>query len=297
MTITLRTNFNLKNRVMAQKLLDGAVRDVHKVLSELTNRMTALECKISDQNELITSQNQTIISLKKTIEGMQQRTQTTSADSKSTTQRPLRQARLNSTGKVAVENKSAAAAASKRTSLVTGPRTPDQSRAESMTSQSAGATTKVTMTTASQDCGVTEQMSTVTTENEWKTASKNKKSKKLSVIVGSGGENSELQSVETLKYLQVWSLKPETTTNNILTHINKIAKSDAYVVNKREIKTNRHASFVIGTPASLYETLISETAWPQGVRLSEWYFHSRPRVERGNIGLDARPVADVTASK
>ncbi|KAJ2940121.1 hypothetical protein O0L34_g14159 [Tuta absoluta] len=103
-----------------------------------------------------------------------------------------------------------------------------------------------------------------------------------SVIVGSGSINDEIQTVEKLKYIQAWSFKPDTTTGNITKFLHTVAPSSEYFVEKRDIQTKKHACFIIGMPESLYATINSPAVWPQGVKISDWFFLTRPRAARGS---------------
>lgn len=124
-------------------------------------------------------------------------------------------------------------------------------------------------------------------------ASKNQQRK---INVGSGEEDNTLKSVEQLKYIQAWSFAPDTTVENVTNFVTKVAPSSQYIVKKRDIKTKRHSSFVIGIPESLYPVLASPNVWPPGVRFTEW-FPMRPRHARGARRHEAtQPSAANTAS-
>ncbi|KAG7299882.1 hypothetical protein JYU34_016902 [Plutella xylostella] len=114
-----------------------------------------------------------------------------------------------------------------------------------------------------------------------------RKKKPQTIIVGSGCEDNELQTVETIKYLQAWSFRPETTEDNVRHFLNKVAKSDDYFIEKRVLKTDRHASFVIGIPESLYTNFKSPTVWPPRVKLTDW-FQRRPRGSQERQRGDSR---------
>lgn len=118
-------------------------------------------------------------------------------------------------------------------------------------------------------------------DNEWKEVSYTKrKPKRPSVVAGTGSIVEGLQTVEKLKFIQAWSFHPDTSEEQVRKHINNIEKSKDYLVEKRQIKTDRHASFIIGMPESLHSRLSSASSWPHGVRFADW-FRFRPRGERG----------------
>lgn len=77
-----------------------------------------------------------------------------------------------------------------------------------------------------------------------------------------------VKSVEKLKYIQAWSFVPETTAESVTNYMKKIASSEKYDVQKRVIKTDTHASFLIGIPESLFETFTTASAWPPRVKFT-----------------------------
>lgn len=117
-------------------------------------------------------------------------------------------------------------------------------------------------------------------DGKWQKPRQKKKKPKPEVMIGMGDKDNNLQSADRFTYIQAWNFQPDTTTDQILSFLNKVHKSNAYSVEKRELKTNRHAAFVIGFPESASERLKSPTSWPHGIRFSDW-FRVRPRAERG----------------
>ncbi|KAJ2937981.1 hypothetical protein O0L34_g4912 [Tuta absoluta] len=136
----------------------------------------------------------------------------------------------------------------------------------------------------------------LTSENDWQEVQRNKRKSKK-VLVGTSNDTGELQSVEKLKFIQAWSFKPETTEDQLRNYLNNIEKCDDYVVEKRNIRTDRHAAFTIGMPESLYTRLISPTSWPQGVRVSDWIrFRGPPRGQRGSSTSQQPAAVDGTGA-
>ncbi|KOB69448.1 putative tick transposon, partial [Operophtera brumata] len=78
---------------------------------------------------------------------------------------------------------------------------------------------------------------------DWRFVSTRNQRKQRKIIEGAGADNSDLKTVEKLQFIQAWSFRPETTAENISKHLNKIHTSNDYTVQKREIKTTRHAAF------------------------------------------------------
>lgn len=124
--------------------------------------------------------------------------------------------------------------------------------------------------------------STKTSGSEWQEVRRAKRKSRSPIVVeGTGTDIDSFQTVAKLKFIQAWYFKPDTSEQQIRNYLNKIVKSEEYIVEKRVIKTDRHAAFVIGMPENLYPQLALPTSWPQGVRFADW-FRVRPRAERGS---------------
>lgn len=295
---------------MAQKALEGVVRELHKVVSELATKISALESKIDEQSTIIVKQEESLKLLTLAIEGTPKSAPPKLLDANdgqenpaipATTQRPMRQARANSSAKAKIGY----AAAAKK-SAATKPRTDGDVgdvgvtnnllKTSTVTATIANPTLPTKATLSSVDCQATNSAGTrtvdtgdnrrgnIASDEEWQPARKARNFKRR-VVTGSGQEDDELKTVEKLKYLQAWSFKPETTEQNVLTYLNKLQDCDKYIVEKRLIKTTRHAAFVIAFPESLNETINTPTAWPTGVKLSDW-FPRRPRGQRGDTSSE-----------
>lgn len=76
--------------------------------------------------------------------------------------------------------------------------------------------------------------------------------------------------------MQAWSFQPDTTSEMVYKFLKKIAPCDHLSVEKRDIRTNTHACFVIGIPESLFNDFQSPSVWPPGVKFTNW-FQARPR--------------------
>ncbi|KAJ2938840.1 hypothetical protein O0L34_g18466 [Tuta absoluta] len=142
---------------------------------------------------------------------------------------------------------------------------------------------EIERTTTARKLAFNEDKS-LTCEGEWQEVRRNKKrTKNTEVIVGTSNVACDLQSVEKLTYISAWSFKPDTTEDQLRNYLNTVESSSEYVVEKRTIKSNVHAAFIIGMPENLYPRLVSPTSWPQGVRIANWSrFRGVPRAERGN---------------
>lgn len=292
---------------MAQKALEGVVRELHKVVSELATKISALECKIDEQTTIIVKQEESLKLLTLTIEGTPKSVPPIQLDTlggqempaiPATTQRPIRQVRVNSSAKA----QSAHAATAKK-SAAAKPRI-DGNVGDSnnllMTSTVTTASAKPSLPTkatlSSLERRATNSAETrpvntgenrheiIVSDEGWQPARKARSSKRR-VVTGSGQKDEQLKTVEKLKYLQAWSFKPETTEQNVLTYLNKLQVSEHYIVEKRVINTTRHAAFVIAFPESLNDTINTPAAWPAGVKWSDW-FPRRPRGQRGDTSSE-----------
>lgn len=274
---------------MAQKATETAVRELQKYVADLTKRICDLECKLLEQNAIITTQSESIIKLKSAVGGTsisQSTTVDTPAVPANTTQvRPVRQARLNTAAAKAakVSNKKPTSVSSSSPTTYSDVTQAVQKVTESVAMKP---TTSETCDSRTIDKPVEKITINDDDDDQWKEVVKKRTTKKRKIVTGTGNQNDDLQTVERIKYLQAWSLKPETTEGNVLKYINSIEICDQYTVQKRMIKTDKHASFVIGFPESLYNTLSSPSSWPPGVKLSDWFL-VRPRAPRGDLSTGA----------
>ncbi|KOB64630.1 Uncharacterized protein OBRU01_23651, partial [Operophtera brumata] len=97
----------------------------------------------------------------------------------------------------------------------------------------------------------------------------------------------ELKAVEKTRSIQAWNFEPNTTSEKIERFLNRIVHSD-YTVEKRKIRTDRHAAFEISMLESVYTQVTAPAVWPPGVRFSEW-FPGRPRRPRGDDRETSEP--------
>lgn len=128
-------------------------------------------------------------------------------------------------------------------------------------------------------------------DKSWKQVTYKKNKRAKNVVVGTGQCDDTIRTIPQLKYIQAWSFEPDTTPENILKFLNKIEKTNDYFVQRREINSNRHASFIIGIPVRLFEHLTSPAVWPAGVKFSNWFL-VRPRRDAGRGAVNDGPAAD-----
>lgn len=287
--------------------------DLAKAVSELTEKISAQGVLIEVQNVKLKEQEQLIESHKKVVEKLQITVSTLNISM--CAQKPLGnkseivlpndeednktpnvdQVSLSTTPKKPVMNERERRAANRVSKLENAKRTASSaSKKKTTTPPPPPSTPPISKIVTNQkkvnddNVGplksphVKSLLNAKSNDNEWKEVRRNKRKMKPqpSVIVGTGSVTADLHTVEKLKFIQAWSFKPDTTEEQLRSHLNKIAKSEEYVVEKREIKTDRHAAFIIGMPESLYKDMISPISWPQGVRIADW-FRIRPRAQRG----------------
>ncbi|KOB78323.1 hypothetical protein OBRU01_02564 [Operophtera brumata] len=233
-----------------------------KLVTGLGDKVTNLEVRISEQSAIISAQTKVISQLKSAMEVTQQQPTAPSAQppaALTALQRPpVRQARLKAAAAAAAAKtgssettKSASSAEKPRGFVPSGlSTTPEVGR--------SGAKTNAKLLSMPDAC-IIGIKSVSDTQNEWKRVSHKRPLKRRTIITGMGKDYDELQTVEKPKYIQAWALRPETTAQNVLTFVNKIKSSSEYVVEKRQIKTDRFSSFVIGIPESLYDHLSEPT--------------------------------------
>lgn len=208
------------------------------------------------------------------------------------TQRPLRQARLKAAEKISNSKVSAGIKneVAKRSSIANrSPNTTEVSQSpidknsiECVRASEDGAmkTTSLLQTAENQPKSSQETDIKRPEQGEWQQVAHKRTRKLRQLTVGVGKEDHELQTVEKIKYIQAWSFKPGTTVENVRNFLNKIVTSDDYIVEKRNILTKRHASFIIGILESLLQRVKSPTSWPLRVMISDWFL-ARPRKQRG----------------
>lgn len=259
------------------KRLETVISEWQKTLDTLVAKVSSLEARIGEQSTIITNQSQLIARLNSVTSEMsltatRQLTPEQAAPPPAALQRPVRQARLNAG--LALSAKKQA----KKTLFVSQPRVPTNSSSKLPETSRVATEDNPTSSSAVQEAA--PKLATISSDSEWKIVTHKKsrvQTKSRKIFSGAGKEDLDLQTVERLKYIQAWSFKPDTTEDNIRKFLNKINKSNEYFVQKRQIKTDRHASFIIGIPESCYDRVNTPAVWPPGVRYSDWFLvRARP---------------------
>lgn len=291
---------------MTVKELEISIRELTSTIAALVSKVSGLEVKIEAQNAIISR-------LTKVNSGQSQHVNspTTSQDTPqapAALQRPASLARPAANKKFSAAAKQIAVPASRESiSRATATITPDVSKSCKLPLTSAAATKRASAPSApltsqpvaptsrqdkSQDEAIKTVSSTEIAEEPVKTSLDNqawtvvarrsakKRRPHRPVITGTGNENAGLQAVERLKYVQVWTLKPSTTEESLLAHLNSISKCDKFTVERRLLKSSDHASFIIGLPECMLDLVKTPTSWPPRVKLADW-FPARPRRQRG----------------
>lgn len=271
---------------MSIKSFEIVLRDLQNTIQTLVNKVSDLESQTNKQNIVIAKQTEAISELKKNYPSATRTSiisEITEAGKAPLVERPKRQAHINA----------AAALTTKKNCAVGAPSSaePTKSNEKNRTIETGASRSTPIMTTATiapksvtrspKDCTIDPASRLNDDTTPWSVVNKKpRKGKSGKVSKGAGTESPELKTVEKLRFLQAWSFSPETTSENILNHLRKIKDSNDYSVKKREIKTTRHAAFVIGVPESLFELLAQPMQWPAGVCFTEWFL-MRPRTPRG----------------
>lgn len=101
-----------------------------------------------------------------------------------------------------------------------------------------------------------------------------KKSRYSKSEVKKGGRTNlvEIQGTERKKYLHVWRLQRETSSEKLENYVQNICGEDVPIkVDKIKHKTERdYASFIIGVPESKYNELCKPENWPVNMEFCEW---------------------------
>lgn len=125
----------------------------------------------------------------------------------------------------------------------------------------------------------TEKIKNDTKNEEKWTEVKRKSSRYPNSEVKRGGNTSlaDIRGTERMKYLHVWRLKKDTTIESMENHVKKICGAEAQVkVESIKHKTERdYASFIIGVPESLYETISLPENWAVNIEFCEWVWFRR----------------------
>lgn len=108
---------------------------------------------------------------------------------------------------------------------------------------------------------------------KWKTVER-KKGKFTAKEIKKGGSTSilDIQATERKKHLHVWRLKKETSVECLEAYVKNVCGPEIPVkVEKIRQKTERdYASFIIGVPESIFESLCQPNIWPINAEFSEW---------------------------
>ncbi|KOB73571.1 Uncharacterized protein OBRU01_07372 [Operophtera brumata] len=283
---------------MSLKSIECVVRELQLTVVSLVNKVELLECKISEQSAIIiklSSLSDEISTRKSLASAPSTRTPGTSVASRGNAavpQRTVRRAHIQASAAI-TEQFSAARKRSdvradtmippKNDAAPTGCPKPSSAKQMALLRDYPAGTPNSAVIVSSDSLKVTDDDQT---KNEWQVVSRQRRHKQQRpvVITGTSKDSDDLQSADRLKHIQAWCFKPDTTTESLLKFLNKITEAD-YTVEKRNIKTDRHASFIIGMPENVYDEVTSPTAWPAGISFSEWFLF-RPRSLRGSERAD-----------
>lgn len=125
--------------------------------------------------------------------------------------------------------------------------------------------------------------SEIPNEAPWQTVEKRKdrrRSYNRQVIHGNGTPDANLQAVERVKRIHVCFLKHETTTETLMTYMNRISPSSDYHIEKLTLRHEYYASFIVTVPSSKYDFFMSAENWPPQIEVSPWFHRSDGRAMR-----------------
>lgn len=272
---------------MSMKSIESVVRELQQTVVTLVNKVGSLECKITEQSAIIIklSGSSTRNSYAANAPSQTPSTAATTADAT----RPVRTARVHAAAAIAKLSSAATKRRNGRADTAVTPKSdiatiniPDKLK---LTCGEENTLPKLTTADVIHSDVITATVEVTKrdddkTESQWQVVNNRRRRKQQApVIVGTAVSNDEIQVAEQVRHIQAWCFKPDTTTATVLSFLKKIIDSDFTVV-KREIKSERHASFLIGMPGRVFDIVTSPTAWPAGVRFTEWFLY-RPRVQRG----------------
>lgn len=122
------------------------------------------------------------------------------------------------------------------------------------------------------------------------------KKRRRVTVRGAGEMDEELQAVERLKTIHLWSLKASTTTDNVLCYMKKKnpVGNGSYAVEKLALKHTNYASFIVTVPESLFSFFMLGENWPLNTRVNEWF---RKRTNRWYSASDGRQEATESAGR
>lgn len=278
---------------MTMKSVESAVRELQQIVTNLVSEVKTLKCTITEQAQLINKLTTPIekAATRKSLVANIPSAAKSAMTATAPVQRSVRTARVQASLAIANLANPARKRSNACASTATTPKS-DTLLSACGTGQMTG-TKEITesVSTAATITMNSDLIRTTSSDNTLdeskcddfqQVVNKRRRRKQLaSVIVGTATPTSnDLQAAERRRHIQAWSFKPDTTREIILCFLNKITTSD-YTVEKRDIKSNRHASFIIGMPENIFATVTSPTAWPAGIRFTEWFLY-RPRTQRGS---------------
>lgn len=274
---------------MSLKGIENIVRELQKTVSLLSNKIVSLEAKILEQTVVISKLTHTSERSPTVVKSVQKSINVTAVADKQ--QRVIRNARAQASVGIAelcgapnkrrIEREIIDVPPERNVAMNIKPISDKQTaRVNDVVNKPSTSESSSTPVSSDEEMSDKEkQEKSVQNGNVWRVVNRQRKFKKRSTVVIGTAQNNDLQAAERLKHIQAWSFKPDTTKETILAFLNKIGKAD-YTVQKRDIKSDRHASFVIGIPENMFEKVTAPSVWPAGIRFAEWFLF-RPRTSRG----------------
>lgn len=271
---------------MSTKTLENAIRELQKTIATLVNKVDSLEVKLDEQSKIISKLSSISDSDKqKSLANVPPKTDKVPD---AALQRNVRAARRNAAAAISEMS----SATSRKCSAVRA-NTPNTTRDINKPSNAPIANLPAVIASSKSACELKSQANVgcvpdKNEQNEWQVVGRQRRNKRP-VLVGTGSDDQELKAVEKTRSIQAWNFEPNTTSEKIVRFLNNIVISD-YTVEKRKIRTDRHAAFEISMLESIYAQVTAPAVWPPGVRFSEW-FPGRSRRPRGDDRESSEPRA------
>lgn len=260
-------------RKMSSKTLENCVRELHKTVLELQNKVNSLESVIIEQNLLIKkfTQSSSVFN----TEVVSKNTVSKSEENDGTLKkRPVRMTRLRATSST-LGSKLKVQAGSNDASATPSP-VPNPARASPPpitpppnTSRGKAAVTlnaSAAIAKKSDDREENVEWSEVTNRR----ATRSQRTSQYSIARGTAAPGSTtLEASERKFYLHVYYLKAGTTVEQMITHLLSICPNDTCFVEQLKSRGD-YASFKITVPTKNKDLYMSPTNWAEDVHIKPW---------------------------
>ncbi|KAJ2937424.1 hypothetical protein O0L34_g18612 [Tuta absoluta] len=105
-----------------------------------------------------------------------------------------------------------------------------------------------------------ETLKPITHHNEWKTVQRKRKHIKNPTVIKGSAKNTQIEGIQTYKFLHGCYFKTETTPDSIISHLKSIRDGNNYIVEQIPAKRATYNSYKIGIPTAVYEEFLETSA-------------------------------------